>query len=104
MGCVGELLKRGYQAVYTPHIGKTDLFVTSGHYPYYEHGLFPTMHVGEHAGDEKSKEAYLLKPMNCPFHINIYKVRAAQLSRPARSASASSARFTASNNPANSTA
>ncbi len=69
----GELLKRGYQAVYTPHIGKTDLFVTSGHYPYYEHGLFPTMHVGEHAGDEKSKEAYLLKPMNCPFHINIYK-------------------------------
>lgn len=68
-----ELLKRDYKAVYTPHIGKTDLFVTSGHYPYYEHGLFPTMHVGEHVGDEKSKETYLLKPMNCPFHIHIYK-------------------------------
>ena len=71
----GELLKRGYQAVYTPHIAKVDLFRTSGHYPYYEHGLFPTMHVGEHPGDEKSREEYILKPMNCPFHINIYKAQ-----------------------------
>jgi threonyl-tRNA synthetase len=62
----GELLKRGYQAVITPHIGKVDLYRTSGHYPYYEHGLFPTMSVDDH-------EAYLLKPMNCPHHIQIYK-------------------------------
>ncbi len=62
-----ELLKRGYQAVITPHIGKIDLYRTSGHYPYYEHGLFPTMETGQDAG-------YLLKPMNCPHHIQIYKV------------------------------
>ena len=64
----GELLKRGYQAVITPHIGKVDLYRTSGHYPYYEHGLFPTMQTGEGEG-----EGYLLKPMNCPHHIEIYK-------------------------------
>ncbi len=62
----GELLKRGYQAVITPHIGRLDLYRTSGHYPYYEHGLFPTMSMGEDDG-------YLLKPMNCPHHIQIYK-------------------------------
>jgi len=61
-----ELIKRGYQAVITPHIGKIDLYKTSGHYPYYEHGLFPTMDLGEGQG-------YLLKPMNCPHHIQIYK-------------------------------
>jgi len=62
----GQLLKRGYQAVMTPHIGKLDLYRTSGHYPYYEHGLFPTLPMGE-------DEGYLLKPMNCPHHIQIYK-------------------------------
>jgi len=62
----GELLKRGYQPVITPHIGRLDLYRTSGHYPYYEHGLFPTMSMGEDDG-------YLLKPMNCPHHIQIYK-------------------------------
>lgn len=65
----GELLKRGYQPVITPHVGKLELWRTSGHYPYYEHGLFPTMNVGE----EEDAEGYLLKPMNCPFHIQIYK-------------------------------
>ena len=64
----GELLKRGYQPVVTPHVGKLSLWRTSGHYPYYEHGLFPTMHTGE-----GEYEGYLLKPMNCPFHIQIYK-------------------------------
>ncbi|MGB2820559.1 MAG: threonine--tRNA ligase [Phycisphaerae bacterium] len=63
-----ELLKRGYQAVITPHIAKVGLYRTSGHYPYYEHGLFPTMSVGD--GDD---QGYLLKPMNCPHHIQIYK-------------------------------
>ncbi|MCP4376463.1 MAG: threonine--tRNA ligase, partial [bacterium] len=62
----GQLLKRGYQAVMTPHIGRLDLYRTSGHYPYYEHGLFPTLPMGEDDG-------YLLKPMNCPHHIQIYK-------------------------------
>ena len=62
----GELLKRGYQPVVTPHIGKIQLYQASGHYPYYEHGLFPTMRIDE-------KECYLLKPMNCPHHIQIYK-------------------------------
>ncbi|MEI7835940.1 MAG: threonine--tRNA ligase, partial [Planctomycetota bacterium] len=62
----GELLKRGYQPVITPHIGRINLYKTSGHYPYYEHGLFPTMAMGE-------DEGYLLKPMNCPHHIRIYK-------------------------------
>jgi len=64
----GELKRRGYQSVITPHIGKVGLYRTSGHYPYYEHGLFPTMQMGQ---DENA--AYLLKPMNCPHHIQIYK-------------------------------
>mgnify|MGYP006284913407 FL=1 len=62
----GELLKRDYQPVITPHIGRVELYETSGHYPYYEHGLFPTLQVDE-------GEAYLLKPMNCPHHVQIYK-------------------------------
>jgi len=64
----GELLKRGYQPVITPHIGRINLFRTSGHYPYYEHGLFPTMQTGD-----REDQGYLLKPMNCPHHIQIYK-------------------------------
>ena len=60
-----ELFKRGYQPVFTPHIGKVDLYRTSGHYPYYEHGLFPAM-------ETEPGQAYLLKPMNCPHHIQIY--------------------------------
>jgi len=69
----GELQKRGYKPVITPHIGKLDLWKTSGHYPYYEHGLFPTMHLGEVEQHADADAGYLLKPMNCPFHIQIYK-------------------------------
>jgi threonyl-tRNA synthetase len=130
----GELLQRGYQPVITPHIGRLDLWRTSGHYPYYEHGLFPTMvparteagkdltdslvdlinregdesasplpeemqkvadagitaeryPLGAPAWERLAKARYLarstdesgredgmlLKPMNCPFHIQIYK-------------------------------
>nr|WP_290667875.1 threonine--tRNA ligase [Ardenticatena sp.] len=61
-----EQIRRGYQPVYTPHIAKVDLFKTSGHYPYYKDSMFPPMVVDEN-------EEYLLKPMNCPFHIMIYK-------------------------------
>jgi threonyl-tRNA synthetase len=60
-----ELLKRGYAPVFTPHIGLTELYKTSGHFPYYKDSQYPTL-KGE--GDEE----YLLKPMNCPHHIEIY--------------------------------
>ena len=121
-----ELVKRGYQPVYTPHIGKIELYQTSGHYPYYKDSQFPVLKMLDdaamaligglekdelddpaqkvllakagipermpvpppgHAGSffdmdkaEKIKyveqlgvsEEYLLKPMNCPHHIQIY--------------------------------
>ena len=62
----GELIRRGYQPVYTPHIGKVDLYETSGHYPYYADSQFPPIEMDD-------DERYLLKPMNCPHHIMIYK-------------------------------
>ncbi|MGB9688862.1 threonine--tRNA ligase [Thermogutta sp.] len=64
----GELLRRGYQAVYTPHIGRVELYQTSGHYPYYADSQFPPIQMAD-------GERYLLKPMNCPHHIMIYKSR-----------------------------
>ncbi len=111
-----ELLKRGYQPVYTPHIGKVDLYKRSGHYPYYKDSQFPTLKMlsdpamalvaglerddldddtqkvllGEahipledyfskdrvgriaHVEEHGVSEEYLLKPMNCPHHIQIY--------------------------------
>lgn len=57
----------GYSYVYTPHITKKDLFVQSGHLVNYAEGMFPPMVLDE--------EDYYLKPMNCPFHILIYKER-----------------------------
>jgi threonyl-tRNA synthetase len=118
-----ELVKRGYQPVYTPHIGKIELYQISGHYPYYKDSQFPTLKMPAHPaakelldglcadklsdddqrillakagvperlpGAAKSYfdmgrterigyldqacdfEEYLLKPMNCPHHIQIY--------------------------------
>ncbi len=121
-----ELVKRGYQPVYTPHIGKIELYQTSGHYPYYRDAQFPPLrmpadsaakelldgliagklddaaqkillaragipeHLPHATGHTKSYsdmstseriayfeqtcdyEEYLLKPMNCPHHIQIY--------------------------------
>ena len=61
-----ELQNRGYQPVYTPNIGKVDLYEKSGHYPYYKDSMFAPIKM------EDGKE-YLLKPMNCPHHIMIYK-------------------------------
>lgn len=63
-----ELIRWGYQAVYTPHIGRVDLYQTSGHYPYYADSQFPPIQMAD-------GERYLLKPMNCPHHIMIYKSR-----------------------------
>ncbi|HKQ37863.1 MAG TPA: threonine--tRNA ligase [Verrucomicrobiae bacterium] len=60
-----ELLKRGYTPVYTPHIGSVELYKISGHFPYYKDSQYPTIKVADN-------EEYLLKPMNCPHHIQIY--------------------------------
>ena len=127
-----ELILRGYKPVYTPNIGRLDLYRTSGHYPYYEDSQFPPMHetdrgrvllsllhlvqrAAKHAADRReaalqplrqmaasvmavwgaidgldadapaeriievlqrellSEDGYLVKPMNCPHHIHIYK-------------------------------
>ncbi|HMB92394.1 MAG TPA: threonine--tRNA ligase, partial [Rhodothermales bacterium] len=62
-----EQVKRGYQPVVTPHIARLDLFKTSGHYPYYSESQFPPM-----LEDAEQDEGYLLKPMNCPHHTQIY--------------------------------
>jgi len=61
-----ELQNRGYQPVYTPNIGKIELYEKSGHYPYYKDSMFAPMKMED--GNE-----YILKPMNCPHHIMIYK-------------------------------
>ncbi len=61
-----EQVAAGYQPVYTPNIAKLDLFKMSGHYPYYKESQFPPL-------QDEEGNAYLLKPMNCPFHILIYK-------------------------------
>ncbi|MGD9647765.1 MAG: threonine--tRNA ligase [Pirellulales bacterium] len=63
-----ELIKRGYEPVYTPHIGRVELYMTSGHFPYYADSQFKPIEISE-------DERYLLKPMNCPHHIMIYKSR-----------------------------
>ncbi|MGC8684967.1 MAG: threonine--tRNA ligase [bacterium] len=55
----------GYQFVYTPHIAKLSLWETSGHLGFYRENMFPSM--------ELENVDYQLKPMNCPFHIRIYK-------------------------------
>lgn len=55
----------GYQPVVTPHIGNLDLYKTSGHYPYYKDSQYAPIDV--------DGEMYLLKPMNCPHHIMIYR-------------------------------
>lgn len=65
-----EQVRRGYQGVVTPHIGRLELFRTSGHYPYYKESQFPAMIEGE--GADGQEEGYLLKPMNCPHHTQIY--------------------------------
>lgn len=64
-----EQKKRGYSMVYTPHIGSIELYKTSGHYPYYKDSQFPPIDFEDETG---KKEQYLLKPMNCPHHHQIY--------------------------------
>ncbi|GIV96588.1 MAG: threonine--tRNA ligase [Herpetosiphonaceae bacterium] len=70
-----EQLERGYQPVITPHIGKLDLYKTSGHWYTYRDSMFPPIaEVGvDLEADQPGGEVYVLKPMNCPHHIQIYK-------------------------------
>jgi len=63
-----ELIKRGYDPVYTPNIGRVELYEISGHYPYYADSQFKPIEMEE-------GERYLLKPMNCPHHVMIYKAK-----------------------------
>ncbi|AEJ61923.1 threonyl-tRNA synthetase [Spirochaeta thermophila DSM 6578] len=60
-------LARGYEVLYTPHIGKAWLWETSGHLSFYKENMYAPMEV--------DKSDYYIKPMNCPFHIMIYKTR-----------------------------
>jgi threonyl-tRNA synthetase len=62
-----EYVKRGYSLVYTPHIARSDLWKTSGHYNFYADNMFARMELDD--------AEYQLKPMNCPFHILIYRDR-----------------------------
>jgi len=66
-----EQLKRGYLPVVTPHIARGDLFKVSGHLQKYKEDMFPIMAESEEAA--AIDNGFFLKPMNCPFHIQIYK-------------------------------
>jgi threonyl-tRNA synthetase len=66
-----ELQKRGYGMVFTPHIAKRQLWQTSGHEENYADGLFEPTRLPEWMEEETE---FRLKPMNCPFHIGIYKL------------------------------
>lgn len=83
-----ELDKQGYSQVFTPHIGKLDLYRTSGHFPYYEESQYPPFAEREalkKLSEDQSScgelmnflrtgdvEGFMLKPMNCPHHIRIF--------------------------------
>lgn len=72
-------IEGGYTYVYTPHISKEDLFLTSNHLVTYKEGMFPPIVMDEERDAEgnitKQGQDYYLKPMNCPMHILIYKER-----------------------------
>lgn len=63
----------GYEIVYTPHVGKSNLWETSGHLGFYKEGMFPVMKVQEGEGKDAYVQDYYVKPMNCPFHIQCYQ-------------------------------
>jgi len=66
-----EQTKRGYLPVVTPHIARVDLFKISGHWQNYREDMFPLMADDDEA--RQSEQGFVMKPMNCPFHIQIYK-------------------------------
>lgn len=59
-----EHLKNGYKLVYTPHVGRSKLWETSGHLGFYQENMYAKMEV--------ENQDYYIKPMNCPFHLSIY--------------------------------
>ena len=65
-----ELYRRGYSFVNTPHVTQSELFRISGHLEHYQEGLYPPM-----KDKENEQIEYRLKPMNCPFHIQIFKAK-----------------------------
>lgn len=83
-----HLVRQGYDQVFTPHIGKLDLYKTSGHFPYYQESQYPALVDRDYLSNladegcscsqlankmqEGEIEGYLLKPMNCPHHIKIF--------------------------------
>ncbi len=62
-----EHVRAGYQFVFTPHIGRAELWAISGHLDFYRESMYAPMKIDE--------REYFIKPMNCPFHIQIYKSR-----------------------------
>ncbi len=70
-----EHFRAGYEMLFTPHIGRAGLWETSGHLGFYRESMFPSMTVSEGEGSHVSSEPYFVKPMNCPFHILIYRNR-----------------------------
>jgi threonyl-tRNA synthetase len=62
-----EQMARGYQLVYSPHVGRSSLWETSGHLDFYRESMFPPIEVDD--------QSYFLKPMNCPFHMQIFASR-----------------------------
>jgi threonyl-tRNA synthetase len=66
-----EHRKRGYQYIYSPHIGLDNLWKTSGHADFFKDGMYPPMSMA--TKDKEEQTNYFLKPMNCPFHIRVYK-------------------------------
>jgi len=76
-----EHLKNGYELVRSPHIGSRGLWETSGHWGFFSQNMYPPLEVGQTLEDAKAakkaevKEEYLLKPMNCPFHVVLYNAR-----------------------------
>ena len=68
--------KAGYQRVATPHIAKSSLYEQTGHLAHYQESMYPPMEVLEETPEgETVREAYMLKPMNCPHHHKIYAAR-----------------------------
>ncbi|GAB4211353.1 MAG: threonine--tRNA ligase [Synechococcales cyanobacterium] len=66
-----EQVRRGYLPVVTPHIARVDLFKISGHWQKYKEDMFPMMSEDDEA--RAQEQGFVMKPMNCPFHIQLYK-------------------------------
>ncbi len=66
--------KAGFQRVATPHLARTELYHASGHLPYFERDMYPLLEVLEEgeSGGEAVKDAYALRPMNCPHHHRVF--------------------------------